>query len=340
MPLSQWSTSPGSNASAADNVNWAEGQAPSTVNNSSRQMMTDVADTFRNSLEWIDRNDSAAFSSGTKITFTGTDLTSIYSVNRRIRTTSSTPGILHGRITATAFSTNTTVTIAFDSTAVLSNESISDVVVGVIKNSTAEASLDAENIPRLNQFGIPVGTLLPFGSTASEPTGFAFCNGKALNRTTEADLFAVISTSFGSSSTSTFQTPDLRGRIIAGLDNLGGTSANRLTSTAADTLGGTLGQESTSQTVTLTGGVTSASLTAANLPSSVTLSDTGCGISDNAVSGGTFIAGVQSGANSRSITVGLGSGTAHAHADNFAVSSTGTVSVVQPTMVMPWIIKK
>lgn len=40
--LNQWSTTPASNASVGS-INWAEGQSPSTVNNSARQLMADVA---------------------------------------------------------------------------------------------------------------------------------------------------------------------------------------------------------------------------------------------------------------------------------------------------------
>lgn len=339
MPISQWSTSPANNASGVNNINWSEGQAPSTVNNSSRQEMTDIADWYRNDAEWIDRNDTIAFSSGTKVIFTGQDVTGLYSVNRRIRTVSSTPGTLHGRITASSTSgSDTLVTIAFDSTAVLSNEAISDVSIGIIKNSTASSSLDAENISRIGQFGMPTGSLMPFGSTTA-PTGFALCNGQALNRATEAALFAVISTTYGSSSTSTFTVPDLRGRLPFGLDNMGGSAAGRITSTAADTLGGTLGNEKETTVGSVSGSVTSTVLTEANLPSSVTLTDTGAGDIDNNVTGGTFLAGVAAAADSRSITVGLGSGTAHGHADTLAFSGS-TMAVLNPGMAMPWIIKK
>lgn len=66
------------------------------------------------------------------------------------------------------------------------------------------------------------------GSTA--PTGFLFCDGAAVSRTTFARLFAVIGTTFGAGDgTTTFNLPDLRGRVVAGRDNMGGTAANRLT---------------------------------------------------------------------------------------------------------------
>lgn len=75
---------------------------------------------------------------------------------------------------------------------------------------------------------MPIGTVLPFaGSTA--PTGWLLCNGQAVDRTVAADLFAVIGTTYGSGNgTTTFNLPDLRGRVVAGKDTTTG-SANRLT---------------------------------------------------------------------------------------------------------------
>lgn len=41
--VASWSTTAATNASADSNINWAEGQAPSTVNDSARQLMVSVA---------------------------------------------------------------------------------------------------------------------------------------------------------------------------------------------------------------------------------------------------------------------------------------------------------
>lgn len=49
MPIPQYSTTTADNDDAATGVNWAEGQLPSTINNSARQMMTDMA-YWRNSM--------------------------------------------------------------------------------------------------------------------------------------------------------------------------------------------------------------------------------------------------------------------------------------------------
>lgn len=75
---------------------------------------------------------------------------------------------------------------------------------------------------------LPIGTVLPFaGSTA--PVGWLLCNGQAVDRTIAADLFAAIGTTYGvGNGTTTFNLPDLRGRVVAGKDTATG-SANRLT---------------------------------------------------------------------------------------------------------------
>jgi microcystin-dependent protein len=87
----------------------------------------------------------------------------------------------------------------------------------------------------------PAGTIEAYaGSTA--PTGWLLSYGQAVSRTTYANLFAVISTTYGSGDGSTtFNLPDLRGRAIAGVDNMGGTDAGRLSIT--NTLGTATGAE-------------------------------------------------------------------------------------------------
>jgi microcystin-dependent protein len=87
----------------------------------------------------------------------------------------------------------------------------------------------------------PAGAIEAYaGSTA--PTGWLLSFGQAVSRTTYANLFAVISTTYGSGDGSTtFNLPDLRGRAVAGVDNMGGTDAGRLS--ISNTLGTTTGAE-------------------------------------------------------------------------------------------------
>ena len=87
------------------------------------------------------------------------------------------------------------------------------------------------------------GMIMPYAGT-SDPTGWLMCYGQAIDQTTYADLYAAIGGTYGSSG-SNFNVPDLRGRVIAGQDDMGGSSANRLTSPInGDTLGAAGGSQS------------------------------------------------------------------------------------------------
>lgn len=89
-----------------------------------------------------------------------------------------------------------------------------------------------------------IGTILPFAG-ANAPTGWTLCYGQAVNRTgTYADLFAKISTIYGPGDNSTtFNLPDLRGRVPIGLDNINGTNAGIITIVNGTTLGAKAGEE-------------------------------------------------------------------------------------------------
>lgn len=98
---------------------------------------------------------------------------------------------------------------------------------------------------------VPAGVMAPYaGSTA--PSGWLMCYGQAVSRTTYATLFAAISTTYGvGDGSTTFNLPDARGRAVAGKDDMGGVSANRLTSPInGDTLGAAGGAEANSYSYT------------------------------------------------------------------------------------------
>lgn len=97
---------------------------------------------------------------------------------------------------------------------------------------------------------VPSGTVLPYAG-ASAPTGYILADGRNVSRSTYAALFTAIGTTYGvGDGSSTFGIPDLRGRVVAGKDNMGGTSANRLTSPInGDTLGAAGGSESHELTI-------------------------------------------------------------------------------------------
>jgi microcystin-dependent protein len=79
---------------------------------------------------------------------------------------------------------------------------------------------------------------------ATAPAGSLLCNGQAIRRTAFAGLFAALGTTYGTGNGSTtFNLPDLRGRVAAGKDNMGGSSAARLNLISSTTLGAVGGQQ-------------------------------------------------------------------------------------------------
>ena len=77
---------------------------------------------------------------------------------------------------------------------------------------------------------VPTGTVSAFAGSAA-PTGYALCDGSAVNRTAQAALFSVIGTTYGiGDGSTTFNLPDVRGRVVAGL-------GESLLGATADTLG-------------------------------------------------------------------------------------------------------
>lgn len=63
---------------------------------------------------------------------------------------------------------------------------------------------------------VPTGAVVPYGGAAA-PTGWLLCDGAAVSRTTYSTLFGVLSTTYGvGDGSTTFNVPDLRGRVTVG----------------------------------------------------------------------------------------------------------------------------
>jgi microcystin-dependent protein len=85
---------------------------------------------------------------------------------------------------------------------------------------------------------MPTATVLPYaGSTA--PFGYLVCAGQSVLVADYGGLHGIIGYTYGGSGAS-FNLPDLRGRVIAGLDSDSGGFADRLTTGSAANLNGRL----------------------------------------------------------------------------------------------------
>ena len=90
---------------------------------------------------------------------------------------------------------------------------------------------------------MPAGVMLQYAAE-TPPNGWLLCDGSEVSREDYSQLFALISTTYGEGDGSTtFNLPDLRGRMVIGLDNMGGNSADRVVNEQADVLGGSAGEE-------------------------------------------------------------------------------------------------
>lgn len=95
----------------------------------------------------------------------------------------------------------------------------------VVFDGTTGRKLRSSNAPSTRL--IPAGAVFFFAANAA-PTGYLECNGSAVSRTTYADLFSAIGTTFGSGDGSTtFNLPDLRGKFLRGWDHGAGVDSGR-----------------------------------------------------------------------------------------------------------------
>jgi len=225
--IKNWSTTAGNNNSAPPN-GAPEGWAPSAVNDTVRQIMAEIRAWYEVP-EWLDFGDAGlTYVSATVFRLTG-DQTAKYHVGRRVRATGTTPFTIYGSITASSFSTNTDVTVSWDSGSL--NNTLATVALGI--------SINNDPIPyaalKLPSTGIPqsdiAGTLFApsvgdykISAVAASHSKYLLCDGSAVSRSTYSALFALIGTSFGAGNgTTTFNLPNGKGRspLIAGQGTTG-----------------------------------------------------------------------------------------------------------------------
>lgn len=99
---------------------------------------------------------------------------------------------------------------------------------------------------------VPVGSVFPYAGS-SAPSQYLLCDGSEVSQTTYSALFSAVGTAYnlGDEQVGNFRVPDLRGRVPAGKDNMGGTAASRMTSAGSGIDGTALGASGGAQTHTL-----------------------------------------------------------------------------------------
>lgn len=75
---------------------------------------------------------------------------------------------------------------------------------------------------------MPAGSMTAYAAANSAPTGWLICDGAAVSRTTYADLWDAIGTTYGvGDGSTTFNVPNMKGRVLVGMDT-GDTDFNSL----------------------------------------------------------------------------------------------------------------
>ena len=174
--IKDYSSTAASNTSVGG-ISIAEGMLPSNINNAFRAITADIREWFNDS-QWIIYGDgdgafTIAYGSGTTFTVSSVDVTDFYHVGRRVKAIAVTPGTIFGTISATTFSTNTTVTVTWDSGS-LSNEAVTIYVGALSKTNDSIPELVITNAKVATSAAIDA-TKIHDGSVSN--TEFGYLNG-------------------------------------------------------------------------------------------------------------------------------------------------------------------
>ena len=323
MTLYKWSQTAGNNATADPSINWQEGQAPSSVNDSGRAMMASIA-------KHRDDVAGAIVTGGTATAYTVTSYEAF-----------DTPTRLNGQIIAfTPHVTNgSIVTLNVDSLGArpLRSAPSTELLAGTLIQGTPYVAiynnLDAAFYLQSffgNPYNVPLGAGLDYWGATAPNSAFVIPTGQAISRATYASLFSLFGTTYGpGDGSTTFNLPDKAGRISAMKE----ASATRLTSTYfggnSINLGAVGGSEShtltTAQLATHSHGVTDPGHTH-SLNNATNILDNLVG---NNFQGSNFLGNgrnISANSNTTGITINnAGSGSAHNN--------------VQPTIICNYIIR-
>jgi microcystin-dependent protein len=322
-----WSRTAASNSTADAQVNWAEGQAPSSVNDSARAMMASLAG-YRDDIA------GAIATGGTSTAYTVTS----YQVFNSLANMS-------GQVIAfTPHTTNgATVTLNVDGLGAkpLRSSPSVELLAGTLVQGTpyvalynnSDAAWYLQNYYG-NPYNMPLAGGMDFWGTTVPNSSFAFPIGQAISRTTYSALFTIMSTTYGvGDGSTTFNLPDKRERVSV----MKTSAASRLTSTY-------FGGDSTAMGAT--GGSESHTLTAAQIPS-ITSANASQNITVNAPAN-NFVTGTATNLNT---SAGGSPQATNVNANASTASGTNSISVtsnntgggahnnVQPTIVCNYIIR-
>lgn len=320
-----WSTTAATNASVDSTINWAEGQAPSSINDSARALMARLR-------EWGNDIAGTIVTGGSATAYTVTSGQGF-----------DTLAHLDGQVIAFSphiTNTGASPTLNVDSLGAKTICTGPDAPVqsGVLIEGTPYAALYNNSDSVFYLFGVGAAPGIPllggldYWDSTTPGSAFIFPAGQAISRITYAAAFAKWGTTYGTGDGSTtFNVPDKTGRVSAMVEG----TATRLTSTY-------FGGDSTA--LGATGGGESKTLVTANLPaytpsgsvsSTITVSSGVLGFE----SAGTNVGFGGANTGGQSINISGNVGCTSTFTGTAQGGTSTPVRTVQPTIVCNYIIR-
>lgn len=278
LPFYTWSRTAGSNATADSTVNWAEGQAPASVNDSGRAMMASTA---------AYRDDVAG-----SITTGGTSTAYTVTSYQVFDTLAHMNGQMISFVPHATNGANVTLNVDGLGAKSIGIDNANGVPAGTLVAGTPYTVVyysAGGGLFILKQFFqipyvVPIGGMIDFTGPSVPNSNFVFPIGQAISRVTYSVYFGIVGTTYGiGDGSTTFNVIDVTGRVTAMKE----ASATRLTTAGSGVDGATLGA---------TGGVQNVTLVAGQIPSLTSVN------ASQAISVRSTVTGVPSGANTGSLS--------------------------------------
>lgn len=210
MTFYKWSQIAAADATADASINWQEGQAPSSINDSARAMMAAMA-------KYRDDITGSIVTGGTSTAYTISSFQVFDSLSRlNGQTIAFTPHVTNGP----------TVTLNVDGLGAkpLRSAPTTELLAGMLVQGTPYTctynNSDAAFYLRdffVSPYSVPLGSCIDYFGASAPNSAFALAFGQAISRSTYSALFSLYGTTYGTGDGSTtFNIPDLRGRVVAG----------------------------------------------------------------------------------------------------------------------------
>jgi microcystin-dependent protein len=165
---------------------------------------------------------------------THTDATAVHGATGTVVGTTNTQTLTNKTLTSPKINENVAVTATATEINLLDGVTASTAEINYLDGVTSSIQTQFNNIQT-----VPSGVISAFGGS-SAPTGYLLCDGTAVSRTTYSALYAVVGTTYGvGDNSTTFNVPNLKGKVAVGRDS---------SQSEFDTLGETGGAKTVSLT--------------------------------------------------------------------------------------------